>query len=79
MSRKARKIDFAERDAANRHLARLGEQFVFDLERCYSSEDSALLCADYRHLEVTHHPEADAARHEMVSVTSAAVWPLVVR
>jgi len=33
LSRKARKIDFAERDAANRHLGRLGEQFVFDLER----------------------------------------------
>jgi len=33
LSRKARKIDFAERDAASRHLARIGEQFVFDLER----------------------------------------------
>lgn len=33
LSRKARKIDFAARDAANRHLARLGEQFVVDLER----------------------------------------------
>lgn len=33
LSRKARKIDFAERDAANHHLANLGEQFVFDLER----------------------------------------------
>lgn len=33
LSRKARKIDFAERDAANRRLAKLGEQFVFDLER----------------------------------------------
>ena len=33
LSRKARKIDFAERDAANRHLGKLGEQFVFDLER----------------------------------------------
>jgi hypothetical protein len=33
LSRKARRIDFAERDAANRQLARLGEQFVFDLER----------------------------------------------
>lgn len=33
LSRKARKIDFAERDATNRHLANLGEQFVFDLER----------------------------------------------
>jgi len=33
LSRKARKIDFAERDATNRHLGKLGEQFVFDLER----------------------------------------------
>src|SRR4029077_20050972 len=33
LSRKVRKIDFAERDAANRQLAKLGEQFVFDLER----------------------------------------------
>jgi hypothetical protein len=33
LSRKARKIDFAQRDAANRHLGTLGEQFVFDLER----------------------------------------------
>lgn len=33
LSRKARKIDFAERDPANRQLARLGEQFVVDLER----------------------------------------------
>jgi hypothetical protein len=33
LSRKARKIDFAERDAANRQLAKLGEQFVIDLER----------------------------------------------
>ncbi len=33
LSRKARKIDFAERDAANRQLGKLGEQFVFDLER----------------------------------------------
>jgi hypothetical protein len=33
LSRKARKIDFAQRDAANRHLGNLGEQFVFDLER----------------------------------------------
>lgn len=33
LSRKARKIDFAERDAANRHLGKLGEQFVYDLER----------------------------------------------
>lgn len=33
LSRKARKIDFAERDASNRQLAKLGERFVFDLER----------------------------------------------
>ena len=33
LSRKGRKIDFAERDAANRQLGRLGEQFVFELER----------------------------------------------
>lgn len=33
LSRKARKIDFAERDAANRRLGSLGEQFVFDLEQ----------------------------------------------
>jgi hypothetical protein len=33
LSRKTRKIDFAERDAKNRQLARLGEQFVCDLER----------------------------------------------
>ena len=33
MSRKGRKIDFAERDAANRRLGRLGERFVLDLER----------------------------------------------
>lgn len=33
LSRKARKIDFAERDAANRQLGKLGEQFVYDLER----------------------------------------------
>lgn len=33
LSRRARKIDFAERDAANLHLGKLGEQFVFDLER----------------------------------------------
>ena len=30
---KGQKIDFAERDAANRRLARLGEEFVFNLER----------------------------------------------
>lgn len=33
LSRRARKIDFAERDARNRQLATLGEEFVFDLER----------------------------------------------
>jgi hypothetical protein len=33
LSRKARKIVFAQRDAANRHLGNLGEQFVFDLVR----------------------------------------------
>lgn len=33
LSRKGQKIDFAERDAANRALARLGEEFVFDVER----------------------------------------------
>lgn len=33
LSRKAMRIDFAERDAANRKLGMLGEQFVFDLER----------------------------------------------
>lgn len=33
LTRKPRKIDFAERDAINRQLGKLGEQFVFDLER----------------------------------------------
>jgi hypothetical protein len=33
LSRKARRIDFAERDAANRKLAKLGEQFVVLLEQ----------------------------------------------
>jgi hypothetical protein len=33
LSRRGRKIDFAERDAANRQLGQLGEQFVLDLER----------------------------------------------
>ena len=33
LSRKGRRIDFAERDAANRHLGKLGEQFVLDVER----------------------------------------------
>lgn len=33
LTRKARKIDFAELDAANRQLGRLGEEFVFQLEK----------------------------------------------
>lgn len=33
LTRKARKVDFAELDAANRRLGMLGEQFVFELER----------------------------------------------
>jgi len=33
LSRRARKIDFAERDARNRRLGSLAEQFVYDLER----------------------------------------------
>ncbi len=33
VSRKPRKIDFAERDAVNRRLGVLGEQFVLDLEK----------------------------------------------
>lgn len=33
LTRKARKVDFAERDAANRRLGTLGEQFVFDFEK----------------------------------------------
>lgn len=33
LSRRGRRIDFAERDAANRHLGRLGEEFVVRLER----------------------------------------------
>lgn len=33
LSRKCRKIDFAERDAANRQLGTIGENFVYDLER----------------------------------------------
>ena len=32
-SRKGRRIDFAERDARNRHLGRLGEEFVLRFER----------------------------------------------
>lgn len=33
LSRKARKIDFAERDARNKKLGTLAEEFVYDLER----------------------------------------------
>lgn len=33
LTRKARKIDFAELDAANRRLGKLGEEFVFELEK----------------------------------------------
>jgi hypothetical protein len=33
LSMRGQRIDFAERDAANRKLAKLGEQFVFNLER----------------------------------------------
>lgn len=33
LSRKGRRIDFAERDAANRQLGKLGEQFVLELEQ----------------------------------------------
>jgi Domain of unknown function (DUF3883) len=33
LSKKGKKIDFAERDAAKRKLAKLGEEFVFNLER----------------------------------------------
>ena len=33
LSRKVRKIDFAERDARNRQMGKLSEQFVCDLER----------------------------------------------
>jgi hypothetical protein len=33
LSRKGQRIDFAERDAANRRLSRLGEEFVVELER----------------------------------------------
>jgi hypothetical protein len=36
--RSGRKIDFVERDAANRKLGRLGEQFAYDLERRYLLE-----------------------------------------
>ena len=38
LSRKVRRVDFAERDAANRTLGKLAEQFVFDLERYRLSE-----------------------------------------
>ena len=33
LSRKVRKIDFAERDARNRQMGKLSEQFVYDIER----------------------------------------------
>src|SRR5271165_6682402 len=33
LSRKGQKIDFAEKDAADRRLGKLGEEFVYDLER----------------------------------------------
>src|SRR5262249_47223296 len=33
LSRRGRKIDYAQRDAMNRHLGRLGEQFTLDVER----------------------------------------------
>ena len=33
LSMRGQKIDFAERDAINRRLGKLGEEFVFDLER----------------------------------------------
>jgi Domain of unknown function (DUF3883) len=33
LSRKGRRIDFAQRDALNRQLAKLGEEFVVHLER----------------------------------------------
>ena len=33
LSRKEQRIDFAEKDATNRRLAKLGEEFVYDLER----------------------------------------------
>jgi hypothetical protein len=39
LSRRGQKIDFAERDAANRNLAKLGEEFVFNLERQRLRED----------------------------------------
>jgi hypothetical protein len=33
LSRRGRKVDHARRDALNRHLGRLGEQFILELER----------------------------------------------
>ena len=33
LSRRGQKIDFAEKEAANRRLGKLGEEFVFNLER----------------------------------------------
>ncbi len=33
LSRKGQRIDFAEKDAANRRLAKLGEEFVYNVER----------------------------------------------
>ena len=33
LSRRGKKIDFARRDAENRRMAKLGEQFVFEVER----------------------------------------------
>lgn len=33
LTRRGRRVDFAELDARNRHLAKLGEEFVVDLER----------------------------------------------
>jgi hypothetical protein len=33
LSRRGRKVDYAARDALNRHLGRLGEQFVLEIER----------------------------------------------
>src|SRR5262249_6723771 len=33
LSRRGRKVDYARRDALNRHLGRLGEQFILEIER----------------------------------------------
>ena len=45
LSRRGRKIDFARRDAENRHLGRLGEQFAVAVEqrrlRCFGRDDLA--------------------------------------